>query len=101
MFAFCNRKSLPAKSETAPGNVVFTKEELKGMQIFMRNCNMCHPAGDEGKGPSLNAKKNLPDAVIRIQVRKGFGEMPAFKEEQISDTDLEKLVAFVRILRTI
>lgn len=69
-----------------------------GQQLFMRNCNQCHPRGQEGVGIGLNDKP-LPDFAIRIQVRNGFGAMPAFPEDQLSDEALESIIAYLDFLR--
>jgi hypothetical protein len=80
------------------GNIVFTMEELKGMKLFMTKCNKCHPAGEKGKGPSLNDKK-LPDFLIHFQIRNGLGDMPAFKEKDLSKEDVKRIILFVKLLR--
>jgi hypothetical protein len=80
------------------GNMIVTKDELRGMKLFMRHCNRCHPAGEKGKGPSLNDKK-LPDMLIHFQIRNGLGDMPAFKEKDISKEDVKRIVSFVRLIR--
>jgi hypothetical protein len=80
------------------GNMVVTKDELRGMKLFMRHCNRCHPAGEKGKGPSLNDKK-LPDMLIHFQIRNGLGDMPAFKEKDISKEDVKRIISFVRLIR--
>jgi len=90
--------NLSREDLSAAGNVVFTKGEFRGMKLFMKICNRCHPAGEKGKGPSLVDKK-LPDFLIHFQVRQGLGDMPSFKEDKISKEDVKKIILFVRILR--
>jgi mono/diheme cytochrome c family protein len=80
------------------GNVVITQDEMRGMKLFMRKCNRCHPAGEKGKGPALNDKK-LPDMLIHFQIRNGLGDMPAFKEKDISKEDVKRIISFVRLIR--
>ncbi len=70
----------------------------KGQKVFMMMCHECHPRGTAGVGPALN-NKPLPGFLIKLQVRQGFGAMPAFSEEKISDSDLEALVAYLFRLR--
>lgn len=72
--------------------------ELLGQQVFMNHCYQCHPGGRAGLGPALNDKP-LPGFAIRTQVRQGFGTMPAFPEEMISDEKLDGLVAYLIALR--
>jgi hypothetical protein len=80
------------------GNIVFTKGEMRGMKLFMTLCNRCHPAGEKGKGPSLNDKK-LPDMLIHFQIRNGLGDMPAFEEKDLSKDDVKHIISFVRLIR--
>ena len=61
-------------------------------------CYTCHPGGAGGLGPALN-NKALPASAIRLQVRHGFGVMPAFSEQQISQDQLDALIAFLKALR--
>lgn len=70
----------------------------EGQQVFMAMCHQCHPRGRAGVGPALN-NKPLPEFLIRLQVRQGFGAMPAFSEKMISDSELERLVAYMFRLR--
>lgn len=71
---------------------------LQGQQVFMRYCNGCHPRGEAGIGLALN-NKPLPGFLIRFQVRRGWGAMPGFSDEIISDDDLDALVAYMKTLR--
>lgn len=77
---------------------VTTEEQQRGQRAFMGECNYCHPMGDAGLGPALN-NKPLPEAAVRLQVRKGMGAMPAFSEQQLSDQDIEAIFAYMLVLR--
>ncbi len=70
----------------------------RGQIVFMQNCYQCHPGGGAGLGPALN-NKPAPKFLIRTQVRKGLGAMPAFDEARISDDDLEALAMYTVTLR--
>ena len=71
-----------------------------GKAAFDRNCNVCHPAGQQGVGPSLvGVGSKMTDDQIRTQVRQGKGAMPAFAAAQISDADLSNLIAYLKTLR--
>jgi mono/diheme cytochrome c family protein len=70
----------------------------EGQFLFMEHCNQCHVGGAAGVGPSLNDKP-LPPWLIRIQVRHGFGAMPAYSSRAISDRELEDVITYVRYLR--
>lgn len=75
-----------------------SKEVRQGEVLFNRFCNSCHPNGTAGLGPALN-NKPLPGFAIRFQIRKGFGVMPAFDEEVISDDGTKQIVAYLKELR--
>lgn len=77
----------------------FSASAYDGMKLFMRNCNVCHPAAEKGKGPSLVDMNYLPDWLIHFQVRTGRGEMPRFTKEQISNEQVKHIVLFIRSLR--
>jgi mono/diheme cytochrome c family protein len=70
----------------------------EGRQVFMSNCYTCHPGGDAGLGPAIN-NKPLPGGLIKTQVRKGLGAMPAFDATRIAEPALENLVAYLQTLR--
>ena len=69
-----------------------------GKKLFMRNCDQCHPRGESGLAPAIN-NKPLPALLIKFQVRHGLGAMPSFSKEEISDSELEKIVSYLQILR--
>lgn len=71
-----------------------------GEQAFMRYCHQCHPGGAAGLGPGINDKP-LPGPLIKTQVRIGGGAMPAFPESQISDRELDGIVAYLAWMRTL
>jgi mono/diheme cytochrome c family protein len=68
-------------------------QAVKGQEIFMRNCNRCHPGGMAGLGPTI---LNKPRFVIRFQVRNGLGVMPSFDKKRISKADLVNLVEYLK-----
>lgn len=80
--------------------ICFSETEYRGMKLFMRHCNKCHPGGEKGKGPALNDKK-LPDFAIHFQVRTGMGDMPSFKKDEISKEDVKRIIEFVQLMRRI
>ena len=70
----------------------------EGERLFMQHCNQCHVGGAAGVGPSLNDKP-LPPWALRIQVRHGFGAMPAYSSKVLNDRELEDVITYVRYLR--
>lgn len=71
---------------------------LLGQQVFDANCHQCHPGGATGLGPGITDKP-LPDWAIRYQVRHGLGVMPAFSDDEISERELDAVVAYLNALR--
>jgi len=72
----------------------FSNEKIaQGHRVFMSFCYKCHPSGESGLGPEVLGK---PGFAIRMQVRHGFGAMPAFKKNRISKDDLNALIAYIK-----
>lgn len=85
------------RSEPITGKM-FTPENwsvVNGERVYMANCQKCHPAGESGLGPTLNASP-APDFVKRFQVRHGLGMMPSFHEKEISDESLHDIMAYLK-----
>jgi mono/diheme cytochrome c family protein len=66
-----------------------------GQRVFYQHCNVCHPGGSAGYGPSLNAAA-LPNWYIHLRVRNGLGAMPAFDENHLSSTELDAVAVYVQ-----
>ena len=87
------------RSEPEAGRIKLdSPAELRGQQAFHRFCSQCHPGGEGGLGPALN-NKPLPGAAIKIQVRNGVGEMPAFADTIIPDPELDAIIDYMQALR--
>ena len=84
------RRSAPLGAAPLPN----TAEIRRGEAVFMQACHPCHPGGETGLGPSLHDKP-LPRFLVAMQVRRGFGAMPAFSPDEISDPDLDALLAYL------
>jgi len=82
------------KEVASAGMVLPSPAVKKGHAVFAQHCNVCHPGGGKGVGPSL-IKEVLRPQEIKDQVRKGKGLMPAFSPAQISDQDLDELAAYL------
>jgi mono/diheme cytochrome c family protein len=88
------RRSAPIMGELAMQN----EQQRHGQQVFMEQCNQCHPGGDAGLGPAIN-NKPIPEAIMRLQVRGGIGAMPAIPAHALSERELDDLVEYLEILR--
>lgn len=65
----------------------------RGEAIFRENCNVCHPSGGKGLGPALERSLARESAVQ--QIRDGFGTMPGFGPEKLTDHDVDAVLAYV------
>lgn len=86
------RKSEPVKQkafETSDTRVV------NGEKVYMAYCQKCHPAGEAGLGPSINANP-APQFIKRFQMRHGLGVMPGFKKDAISKSDLHDISKYLK-----
>jgi mono/diheme cytochrome c family protein len=113
--AFVVSGDVPAKltrddAQKLKSPVAYTKKSIaRGRVIFMQNCTSCH--GENGKAEgSLVAdatdltspplyKSGTSEGEIFHSIRDGAGDqMPAFKSQIDSETDIWNLVNFVRSL---
>jgi mono/diheme cytochrome c family protein len=86
------RRSLPLNG---PLNLD-TEKVQAGQVLYAQYCQKCHPQGEGGLGPAMN---HIPAPPKRLQIRHGFGAMPAFKKDQISKPELDQLMAYLKALR--
>lgn len=66
-----------------------------GAEVFATFCDGCHPNGESGIGPSLIDHPESPADSRRV-IREGDGRMPGFDQSQISDSDLENVLAHLQ-----
>lgn len=72
-----------------------------GLKVFQASaCVSCHPANgrNAGIGPKL-ANTTRDEAYIRNNIRNGKGQMPPYTTEQVSDQQLNDLVAYIKNLK--
>ncbi len=95
----------------ALGNVVTAAQQStteRGKQVYDKWCTPCHGAG-EGKPGTIAAaalykgsktavlaeRTDLTPAFIRTSVRTGVFVMPRFRKTEVSDADLDAIVAYL------
>lgn len=90
----------PHRSEAFTGSRPNLDTALKrrGEVVFAENCNQCHPLGEGGLGPALNSKP-APAGAIAAVIRLGPGDMPAFRESDLSNDDVDAVTQYVVALR--
>lgn len=65
-----------------------------GQEVYAEYCEGCHPgAGGAGDGPEI-AGHGLSPAQMRLQIRAGADDMPAFGPDKISRAQLDALLAY-------
>jgi mono/diheme cytochrome c family protein len=90
------RKAEPLMQKTfVPAN----KRIANGERVFMAHCQKCHPGGEGGLGPAINANP-APQLVKRFQMRHGLGVMPSFKKDEITKKDLHDISKFLHAWKT-
>ena len=80
----------------------------RGYVQFERDCAVCHGSGPakpgtralrakyHGKEPALLAERtDLAPSYVRTIVRHGITVMPPFRKTELSDSDLEDIVAYL------
>ena len=90
--------------------VAYSKKSIdRGRVIFLQNCTSCHGENGKAEGsliadatdlttPSLY-KSGTTEGEIFRSIRDGAGDqMPAFKSQLASETDIWNLVNFIRSL---
>ena len=89
----------PRRGEPLQGPLPLTDAQVeRGRLVFMQHCQKCHPGGEAGLGPGLNDKP-FPSFLQHFQVRHGLGAMPAFSPQEISEAQLDDLLAYLHALR--
>jgi mono/diheme cytochrome c family protein len=106
--------ALPAAAGASSGNSL----ERRGLEVFDRRCAACHgPIPAEIYGPTflppmpgtqalaaryrgelpaeLAQRTDLAAVYIRTVVRNGYVSMPFFRPTELSDEDLDALVAYL------
>ena len=87
-----SRKSEAIKQRTfVPKN----QQVANGERVYMMHCQSCHPGGEAGLGPSINANP-APMFVKRFQIRHGLGVMPGFKSDEISKSDVRDIAKYLK-----
>jgi mono/diheme cytochrome c family protein len=113
--AFAALAEAPAKltrddAQKLKSPIAYTKKSIdRGRVIFLQNCTSCHGENGKAEGsliadatdlttPSLY-KSGASEGEIFRSIRDGAGDqMPAFKSQLGSETDIWNLVNFIRSL---
>jgi mono/diheme cytochrome c family protein len=85
------------RSEPVTGREFTANSEriANGERVYMAKCQKCHPGGEGGLGPSINANP-APSFLKRFQTRHGLGTMPSFPRSEISKKDLHDITAYLK-----
>lgn len=98
MSAIAGCQPTARRPNQVPAPVLRTRPPLaEGQRVFMQHCNQCHVGGAAGLGPALNQRPFLP-LMVKLQVRAGFGAMPSFSDRQISGSQLDDVIRYMKYL---
>ena len=86
--------SAPAGPTAAPVPTTL----VRGADLFARYCQVCHPGGRRGVGPTLIATQ-LSNEAIATTVRQGKKNMPPFGPDLIAEAEMQSLVDYIRSLK--
>jgi mono/diheme cytochrome c family protein len=103
MLLLCGVSSALAQSAPAPAAV------KAGAAVFHRWCVECHGEGDhpgtsalqrkyQGAMPAALERRSateLPETLIRLAVRSGMSFMPYYRKTEVTDRELDALVAYL------
>lgn len=93
-------KRIKASKEYEARQDASRSTDLTGEQIFIRSCNTCHPGGKQGMGPSLlGISEKYDEAMIKKIIRNGKGIMPAQPPSVINNTELDRLIDYLKTLK--
>jgi mono/diheme cytochrome c family protein len=79
--------------------------QQQGQKLFRNNCFYCHtekvwgtlslekrrPAGDA----LLEKRTDLVPEFVKSVVRKGIGSMPAYRRTELTDADVDAIIAYL------
>ena len=96
----CGNTYRPSPQAAVLGEAKLIDDEklVNGRKQFNLNCYQCHPGGAAGLAPAINDKP-LPEGLIKLQIRRGLGAMPAFNEQHLSDEDVDAIVRYLKYMR--
>ncbi len=69
----------------------------RGRLVYLQNCYRCHQGGEGGLGPPITS--HFARAVSKVEIRRGYGAMPAFDERRLSSSELDDLTAYLDALQ--
>lgn len=88
--------------------IAVTPDQPKGLVLYEQSCAVCHGDGPARPGtrslaakykgaiPALLAeRKDLAPDYIKTIVRHGIAVMPPFRKTELSDADLDAIVAYL------
>jgi mono/diheme cytochrome c family protein len=89
----------PVTSEPSLGPLERADPQVAlGERVFAVHCHQCHPNAREGLAPSIVGTP-IPAWLIRVQVRRGLGQMPAFTDDELADEALDAIISYLSALR--
>lgn len=103
------RKSLLALPLIALSSAASAADAAAGKRTYSASCTACHGAAADGKGPAAAALKPAPadftsaafwagrdDESVKVVIKAGKPGTSMMAFSQLSDADLDNLVAYLR-----
>lgn len=92
----CAPKEAESQPATSPSSPIVSPID-EGKSIYSANCAACHGTEAQGTTVAMGLPGHSATAIER-QVRSPMGKMPAFSASQVSDEQLQKMIAYITSL---
>ena len=91
----------PSPSPSASAAAAGAGDAAAGKEAFQEHCSICHGAGAQGFiGPyiaGVNWGTSGLQTIVRVGIG-GYGSMPAFNADAVTDKDIANIVAYLATL---
>lgn len=92
-------------SEATAADAPLTAQQEQGKKLYSGTCHYCHSekvwgtlALERRRGPAdalLEKRTDLVPAFVKTVVRNGLGSMPAYRRTELTDADVDAIVAYL------
>jgi (+)-pinoresinol hydroxylase len=92
-------------SDAVAADAPLTAQQEQGKKLYSGTCYYCHSekvwgtlALERRRGPNdalLEKRTDLVPAFVKTVVRNGLGSMPAYRRTELTDADVDAIVAYL------